>query len=65
MKKIILEVPYVWDWLLYQQLQRSIQHDWKESLFMASRLKFDEVYYADRIDRIADIMLQLREQGAF
>lgn len=65
MKQIILEVPYTWDWLLYQQLQRCIQQDWEDSLFMATRMELDQVYYADRIDRTADMLLQLRNQGAY
>lgn len=65
MSKITLEVPYAWDWLLYQHLQKCIIKDWEESLFMASRYPSDDVYYADRIDQTADIMLQLINQNAY
>lgn len=65
MSTITLEVPYAWDWLLYYQLKRSIQRDWKESLFMATRDSLDDVYFADRIDQTADIMLQLRNQNMY
>ena len=63
MSKITLEVPYTWDWLLYYQLKKSIQRDWKDSLFMATRDSFDDVYFAERIDQTADIMLQLINQN--
>lgn len=65
MSKISLEIPYQWDWLLYHQLKRSIQKDWEESLFMAVRIPSDDVYYADKIDQTADIMLQLVNQNAY
>lgn len=65
MRKISLEIPYQWQWLLYHQLKRSIQKDWKESLFMAVQIPSDEVYFADKIDQTADIMLQLVNQNAY
>lgn len=65
MSKIILEIPYQWEWLLYHQLKRSIQKDWEESLMMAALIPFDDVYYANKIDQTADIMLQLVNQNKF
>lgn len=65
MRQIILEVPYEWDFLLYMQIKQMMRHDWEDSLFMASRGFTIDVYYRDRIDQMADILLQLRKQGAY
>lgn len=65
MRKVTLEIPYQWNWLLYHQLKRSIQKDWEESLFMAMQIPSDEVYFADKIDQTADIMLQLVNQNMY
>lgn len=65
MRQIILEVPREWDFLLYARIKEAMKNDWKSSLFMATRGYTDDVYYKDRIDQMADILLQLRKQGAY
>lgn len=55
-------MPREWDFILENQLRKAIREDWKASLFMATRMELDEVYFADRIDQTADILLQVMAQ---
>lgn len=65
MTKVTIEMPYEWDWLLQYQLKNAMRRDWEASIFMAKRHKLDEVYFADRIDKTADILLQLNAQKGY
>ncbi|MCR3569389.1 hypothetical protein K0B57_22695 [Salmonella enterica subsp. enterica serovar Montevideo] len=62
MTTITIQMPTEWDFILANQLRNSMRRDWEDSLFMAKRQKLDEVYFADRIDRTADILLQVMAQ---
>lgn len=55
-------MPREWDFILANQLKKAMRRDWEDSLFMATRQKLDDVYFADRIDRTADILLQVMAQ---
>ena len=55
-------MPREWDFILANQLRKAMRRDWEDSLFMAKMRKLDDVYYKDRIDRTADILLQVMEQ---
>lgn len=62
MTKVTIEMPYGWNWLLQFQLKKAMRRDWEESIFMAKNHKLDEVYFEERIDKTADILLQLNAQ---
>lgn len=62
MTTITITMPTEWDFMLANQLRKAMRRDWEDSIFMAKRQKLDDVYFADRIDRTADILLQVMAQ---
>lgn len=62
MTQITINMPREWDWMLESQLRKAIRRDWEDSVWMAKHTEQDEVYFADRIDHTADILLQVMAQ---
>lgn len=61
--KVIIEMPYATDFLLLDALQTAMRKYWKDSLFMLSRgYTYEVPYYRERIDAIADMYLQAKNQ---
>lgn len=58
----IVKVDYTWDFLLYNTIKKEIQRKWEETMMMAAR-GYGKSYWAEQIDKLADMLLQIINQN--
>lgn len=59
MTNYTIEINWVTDFYLENALKKVMRDSWKDSLFMSDQGYNKDVFYKERIDAIADILLQI------
>lgn len=62
--KIVIEMPFVRDFMLQRQIQKAMRKDWEDSIMVAKSPYYDgdSPLFAELIDQSADILLQIINQ---